>query len=151
MAYRKTQIGWWPIAIFAIPLVLLLFDYFFQWRNRPLTTISLLLSISLLVLIVLLFYKLTVETAEDAIRLSYGIGLIRITLKIDEFLSANVVKTPWYYGLGIRITPKGMLYNIQGTKAVLLEYMHKGELKTVLIGSPEPEKLKRNLESQLRN
>ena len=151
MAYRKTQMGWWLIAFFAIPVVWLLFAYFFQWGNRPLTATSLFLSTSLLVLIVLLFYKLTVETVKNTIRLSYGIGLIRITLKIDELISSKVVKTPWYYGLGIRITPKGMLYNIQGTRAVQLEYMHNGELKTVLVGSPEPEELIRNLQSQLRD
>ena len=151
MVYKKTQIGWWLIAVFAIPIVWLLLAYFYQWGSRPLTKTSLVFSVVLLILIVLLFYRFTVETEQDTIRLTYGIGLIRITPKIDELIRTEVVKTPWYYGLGIRITPKGMLYNIQGTGAVLLEYMHDGKLKTVMIGSPEPEKLKRVLDTQFKN
>ena len=150
MVYKKTQIGWWLIVVFTIPILWLVFAYLQQWGSRPLTVISLVFGDVLLILIVLLFYRLTVEIENDWVRLTYGIGLIRIRLKIEELISTKVVKTPWYYGLGIRITPKGMLYNIQGSRAVLIEYMHRGELKTVMIGSPEPEKLKRVLETGLK-
>lgn len=151
MIYRKTQTGWWLIAIFTIPILWLVFAHFQQWGSRPLTELSLAFALILLTLIVLLFYRLTVEVENDRIRLTYGIGLIKITLRIEELISTQVVKTPWYYGLGIRITPKGMLYNIQGTRAVLMEYMHKGELKTVMVGSAEPEKLKELLDARFAN
>ena len=149
MNYRKTQIGWWLIVLFTIPILWLVVAYFQQWGSRPLTELSLVFAIILLALIILLFYRLTVEVKNDTIRLTYGIGLIKITLRIDELISTRVVKTPWYYGLGIRITPKGMLYNIQGTRAVLVEYMHKGQLKTVMVGSAEPEKLKELLDARI--
>lgn len=149
MIYRKTQIGGWLIVFFTIPILWLVFAYFQHWGSRPLTELSLAFAIILLTLIVLLFYRLTVEVKNNRIRLTYGIGLIKITLKIDELISTRVLKTPWYYGLGIRITPKGMLYNIQGSRAVLVEYMHKGELKTVMVGSAEPEKLKEILDSRI--
>ena len=93
-----------------------------------------------------MFYKLTVELSDSTLKLTYGIGLIRIKFKIDELLQTNIIRTPWYYGLGIRITPKGMLYNIQGLKAIKIDYTSSGKRKSVMIGTPEPDQLKKALE-----
>lgn len=78
--------------------------------------------------------------------MSYGIGLIRIRFKIDKLEATQIIKTPWYYGLGIRVTPKGMLYNIQGSKAVEIKYLGNGKSKSVMIGTAEPELLVKALE-----
>jgi len=49
--------------------------------------------------------------------------------------------SPWYWGLGIRITPKGMLYNIQSRKALALRYVYQGKEKEILIGSKDRSQL----------
>ncbi|WP_159038497.1 hypothetical protein [Brumimicrobium mesophilum] len=51
-----------------------------------------------------------------------------------------------HYGLGIRFTAQGMLYNIQGLKAVKIKYISNGKSKSVMIGTAEPEILKEALE-----
>ena len=88
---------------------------------------------------------------KDGVRLKYGIGLISLKFKMDEVESLESIKTPWYYGLGIRITPKGILYNIQGLKAVRIHYLKDGKSKKVMIGTDEPEELMKALNSAFGN
>ena len=76
-------------------------------------------------------------------------GLINFQIKVDQLIKTNITKTPWYYGIGIKITPKGMLYNIQGTKAVAVEYRSNGITKSMLLGTTEPEKLEQTLRKKL--
>lgn len=151
MNYMKSQTGWILLGLFVPILVFLLFAYLTQWGDRPIPTILFLLLTGLLIFITLLFYKLTIEIVGTTIQIIYGIGLIRIKLILDVLHKVEVITTPWYYGLGIRITPKGMLYNIQGFKAVKLEYQHKGKNISVMIGTPEPERLKESLEKIFSN
>lgn len=146
MKYKKSQIGWVALLIFALVIILPYLVYANQWGNNPLPSTPFLVLASIFVVICFMFYKLKVELSSSTLKLTYGIGLIRIKLKIDELEQAEIIKIPWYYGLGIRLTPKGMLYNIQGAKAVSIEYTSNGKRKSVMVGSPEPERLKEALE-----
>ena len=147
MEYRKSQIGWLLIGLFSAVSIFIVLDYLNQWGTKPLTRIPFLIILSIQILVLLLFYKLTIIVKQSVLILVYGIGLIRISISIEKLLEVESIKIPWYYGLGIRITPKGMLYNIQGLNALKLVYQKKGNLKTVMLGTPEPEVLKRYLES----
>ena len=103
----------------------------------------------LFVIITLLFYKLTIQLQGSVIKVIFGIGLIKFQIKVDQLVKTKITKTPWHYGLGIKITPKGMLYNIQGTKAVAVEYVSNGITKSVLLGTKEPEKLEQIIREKL--
>jgi len=86
---------------------------------------------------------LRVSINEDTIHIIYGVGLIHIRIKPQEIKSIEIVTNPWYYGLGIKIIPKGMLYNIQGKHAIEMTYSNeKGKEKIVRIGSAKPHLLK---------
>ena len=93
-----------------------------------------------------MFYQLTVTVSEKTLKLVYGIGLIRFKKNLDKLHKVEVIKTPWYYGLLIRATAEGMLYNIQGFKAVRITLIKNGKKKSFMVGTPEPEKLKKVLE-----
>jgi hypothetical protein len=54
-----------------------------------------------------------------------------------------VVRNRWYYGWGIRITPRGWLYNVSGLDAVELALKNG---KCVRIGSDEPHALARAID-----
>jgi len=149
MKYKRSQIGWVAIAIFTSVILFLYCVYAYQWGNNPLPLIPFLLFSGLFVFICSMFYKLTVELDGSILKLIYGIGLIRIKFKIDELIRTEIIKSPWY-SLGIRITPKGMLYNIQGSKAVNIEYISLGKSKSVMIGTPEPERLIKALDESFK-
>jgi hypothetical protein len=146
MHYKKTQIGWIIIAIFVAILFILYFAHQNQWGNDPLPFVVFVFLEIVFTITLLLFYKLTIELKDSELTLTYGIGLIRIKFRMAELEEVQITKTSWYHGLGIRFTPTGMLYNIQGMKAVKIKYHRKGKSKWVLVGTAEPNALKQVLE-----
>ncbi|MCB0666254.1 MAG: hypothetical protein KDC80_10545 [Saprospiraceae bacterium] len=101
----------------------------------------------LLILIPLMFYGLRTTINDDTIQLKYGIGIITINFSISEIQSVRPVRNPWYYGIGIRVIPGGMLYNAHGLDAVEIRF--KSRKSKVRIGSGEPEILKYEIEKRL--
>lgn len=146
MQYKQSQFGWIVISLFTILVVFLSLAYAFQWGGNPLPFNVFLLMITVLIILVLLLYKLTVQVNSATLRLTYGIGLINLTFEIEELEETKVIQVPWYYGVGIRITPKGMLYSIHGLKVLQLKYNSKGKSKSLMVGTAEPELLKKVLE-----
>ncbi|TNE80628.1 MAG: hypothetical protein EP332_06965 [Bacteroidetes bacterium] len=102
-----------------------------------------------MLLVMLMFYQLRIRVFADHIKLTYGIGL-NINLKFDRILKADPIKTPWYYGFGIRITPQGMLYNIQGRTALVVYYERNGKPKKVMIGTDKPDELFKALQKLMK-
>lgn len=151
MVYQKSQIGWFLIGLFSAVSVFLVLAYWYQWGTNPLPKIPFLMALAIQIVVLLLFYQLTITVNPSGIRIRYGIGLINISISMEKLLQVDAIKTPWYYGLGIRITPQGLLYNIQGSKAVRLVYQNKSKKKTVMLGTTEPEVLKRVLEKNFNS
>ncbi len=146
MSYSKSQTGWIIIGLMSAIIILIVLLYIFQWGTNTLSLMPFLALLSIFSFLMLLFYQLTVELDGSVLKVIYGIGIITIRFRIDELLDTEVIKTPWYYGWGIRITPKGMLYNIYGPDAVRIKFTHNGKKKSIMVGSPEPEKLQHALE-----
>ncbi len=140
--YDKTQKGWLLYSIFSVVLVFMFFAYLNQWGTNPIPLWPFIFLIALFLVIISLFYRLRININSGVIRVIYGIGVIKFTFRPEVVKAVEVINTPWWYGLGIRFTPNGMLYNIQGSKAVRINYTEKGKAKTVMLGSPEPESLR---------
>ena len=146
--YKEITFGW-IILIFILPgTVLLTYLYIFQVGDRPLTTTPFLLISSLFVVVALLFYRMRVIVWSDKILISFGVGLIWKAIEIAKVANIEVVKNPFYFGWGIRMIPKGTMYNISGTRAIELHF--KDTNRIVRIGSKNPEQLKREIEARLR-
>ena len=141
MKYKHTQTGWFMIALFLVFLAHLNYLYLNHLGNNPLPFAAYFSLSILFILILLCFYKLQVNVDQSGINVIFGIGLIHIKITPEKVYHVRVVHTPWYYGLGIRFTSKGMLYNIQGSSAVEISYLD-GKSKTVLIGSNDPNALR---------
>lgn len=146
MDYKETQYGWFVIILFLLTIVSMIFLYLEQWGTHPLPKTPFLVVEGLLLFIIALFYKMTTSIEEGVIRIIYGIGLIRIKIRPEKILSVKTLKVPWYWGAGIRMTPKGWLYSLNGFKSIIIEYRTKGREKTTLIGTPDPEELKTAIE-----
>lgn len=142
MIFEEQQIGWIPSIIFVAVISVLTLAYFNQWGNNPLPLAAYIISTAVLVFILLSFYKLQAKVSSRKIHLVYGIGIIRIKIEFDKILNAEVAKTSFYQGLGIRTTSDGMLYNIHGTDAVKILYTKGGLTSSVQIGTANPESLR---------
>jgi len=93
-----------------------------------------------LVALAALFYRLVVEVDAHAIRLAFGIGLVRRSIPVGDVVSAEPVRNRWWYGWGIRLTPRGWMWNVSGLDAVELTYRDGNHFR---IGTDEPDELAR--------
>jgi hypothetical protein len=132
--YEHTQRGDMIIGLFAAVILLLLAVIIlegFEW--------IVLIVLGILTGVLLVGSTLTVTVAERGIRIRFGpVALIRKSWSLDEIESVIPVSNPWYYGLGIHWTPRGMLYNVSGFRGVEVR-LYSG--KTFRIGTDEPEAL----------
>ena len=131
--YKHTQVGYLLLTLYSI--VILFLGYFNIMTNfHPLALICL-----IIILIVLgMFSRLTVTVDDQMIKIRFGLGIIRKTFPLKEIETHRVVKNPWYYGWGIRFTPRGWLFNVSGFSAIELQ-MKNG--KRYRIGTDDPDNL----------
>lgn len=80
------------------------------------------------------FSSLTVEVTPTELRWFFGPGFWRKSLSRADIASATPVRNKWWWGWGVRLTPRGWLYNVGGLEAV--EIVLK-DGKTLRIGSDE--------------
>ena len=93
---------------------------------------------AVLVLCLVLFHSLTVTVTTATIVAAFGPGIIRKTFRVENIRAARIVRNPWYYGWGIRLTPHGWLFNVSGFDAIELEQNNKRKFR---IGTDEPAQL----------
>jgi hypothetical protein len=136
--YRHTQPGWVVGASVAGALILIL-----ALMERAGGAVVLWLVGAILALVLLVFSALTVEVDRDAIRLRFGIGLVRRTIALARVRSWRPVSNPWYVGWGIRRGPGYWMWNASGLSAVELVFEDGRRFR---VGTDEPEDLSRAIE-----
>jgi hypothetical protein len=138
MPYEHSQTGWIMLLVFSLIPISLTTSYLMLGESHLPAGVFLILLL-LFVGILLTFYKLTVKADQQSIHLVFGLGLLHFKIHPQTVDSVKIINTPWYYGFGIRFTPRGMLYNVHGVKAVQITYRDSktgnGNLKTVMIGT----------------
>ncbi|VAW11740.1 hypothetical protein MNBD_BACTEROID03-215 [hydrothermal vent metagenome] len=96
--------------------------YIFKWgKPGKLLSLKSILFIELLCLsVIAIFYKMVIEIKENVLTISFGVGLIKKRLDMNNIRkdTIDIRKIPLYYGAGIRITPFGTLYNVTSGQAV---------------------------------
>lgn len=101
----------------------------------------------LLLACTLTFYKLTITVTPEAISFSMGIGLFKKRYLLSEIKSCKPLKNPLIYGIGIRLIPNGVLYNVAGTHAVELQF--KNRKSVVRIGTNQPNEVCNEIQKHL--
>jgi hypothetical protein len=91
-------------------------------------------ALAVCLLLMIMFGSLTVAVDNRAIEIEFGIGWIHREIPLENVDSAEVIKTRWFYGWGIRLTPKGWMWNTSGFDAVQLNYQNG---KHFIIGSDD--------------
>lgn len=147
-SYREFQFANLIFAV-AIPVqILQTYLYLNHLGNNPMGLNSFVISNLIFVCIYLLFFGMTTKVDKERLFISYGIGLIRKKIDLDQIQHVTIVKNPWYYGWGIRLIPHGMLYNIGGSGGIELKL--KETASVIRIGSADPIRLKEEIQKQLR-
>lgn len=131
--YKHTQFGTLTVLFILAGIFLMIVLGYSTWWH-PLALIILVVLLACLVL----FYSLTAEIDQNHLIISFGIGIIRKRFKIRDVMNVYPVRNHWYYGWGIRMTPRGWLFNVSGLDAVEIE-MSSGKLYQ--IGTDQPKEL----------
>ena len=100
----------------------------------------------LVAFIVANFGVLTVRVDDREVRWAFGLGWISKTVPLYRIRRAEAARSPWYWGWGIRWTPRGWLWRSNGLDAVWFE-LESG--KQLGVGSVEPESLARAVADRL--
>lgn len=125
---KRTQFGW--VFIGVIILIMLIVG---SQQNDASTIIP--LSI-ISVLLLLLFYKLTIHVTEKHVKFAIGIGVISGKYDLNDIPNCKSLSyIP--FGWGIRFRPGIILFNVSGYKAIELKIKNKN--RKVWIGTNCPE------------
>jgi len=140
--YHHTQIGY--LTIIALAIILLFSALLMAVAGIHWIAIVVL---AILAICLVLFATLTVVIEGDILEIRFGPGIIRKKFLLKEIESCQVVRNPWYYGWGIRLTPHGWLYNVSGFYAVEIK-MKAG--KKYRIGSDVPNELEQAIRESMK-
>jgi hypothetical protein len=113
------------------------------------TDFKLLAMFGLIIILIALgiFAAMTVKVSAQKMKIQFGLGAIRKEFPIKEIKSFRIVKHPWYYGWGIRYSPRGWVFRVSGNSGIELQ-MKSGKLYQV--GTDEPQKLAEALNQALK-
>lgn len=140
--YKHTQIGYLINTLLIVPLLIL----FFTVNTTEFSQILPIIFFASLIALVL-FHSLTIEINKIRLIIKFGFGIINKKIILKDIKSCRIVKNPWYYGWGIRITPHGWLYNISGLSAVEIQIKNG---KKYRIGTDEPKKLEHAITQSIK-
>jgi hypothetical protein len=128
--YKHTQVGYLLIA--ALGGATLLVGYLnVVTRFNP----GALLILGLMIFFLTVFATLTTYVNQQAVKIRFGIGLIRKRFALQDVEEYRVVKNPWYYAWGIHAIPNGWIFNVSGWDAVELRMKNGGRYR---IGTNDP-------------
>lgn len=85
-----------------------------------------------------LFRRLRVVVTDLEVVASFGSGWPRRAIPLSEVRGARAVRNRWWYGWGVRLVPRGWMFNVSGLDAVELE-LSGG--RVFRIGTDDPEGL----------
>jgi hypothetical protein len=144
-SYRHTQFGTLVVAVLGIGVATTAAILFTVQSADERTLIGAVLGFLLLCLF--LFRSLTVVVSSKEVEVSFGPGVFRRRFHVDHIVSAGRVRNPWYFGWGIRLTPRGWMYNVSGFDAVEIEMEDNRAFR---IGTDDPDHLLKAIQTAAR-
>ncbi len=129
--FKSSQIGW--TVIFIILGIMTILGFTIEKDSFYIVGI-------ICMVILLLFFRLSITIDKDWVKFSMGIGIIQGKYAINDILdcrSVDYIPLGW----GIRFRPGKIIFNVSGTKA--LELTMKGKSMKTWIGCEDPDILVR--------
>jgi hypothetical protein len=99
---------------------------------------AVLLAMPPIIGIVAVFSRMTIELDQTELRHHFALGVWHKRVPLSDVVDATRTSSHWLEGWGIRITPRGMLYNVAGTDAVELQLRSGRRFR---LGTDEPDVL----------
>jgi hypothetical protein len=140
--YKRTQAGRNIMATVALILLVMIGSNW--WQSEAVVWPG--ISIALIVLA--LFFALTIEVTATHVSWYFGFGFWRRKVAIKDIVSVQEEQFGWLNGYGIRRIADGWLYRVDGKRALLLT---KTDGKRVALGSHDVAGLKAAIVEVMKN
>ena len=140
-SYRHTQYGW-----IAVPAVLGVVVVLATMPPGARDRVGLWVVMALLAAATMTFSRLTIAVEDTTLRWAFGWGLPRWQVPIADVVAVEPSGSSWLEGWGIRLTSRGLLYNVSGFQAVEVT-LRSG--KRFRLGTDEPDDLVRVLRARI--
>jgi hypothetical protein len=145
--YEHTQAGWpTRVALLAVAMIFVGSTMLAGPVEVGTADVVMLAGATAALVVGWLWSSLTVRIADGALRLQFGLGVPRRTIRLSDIDSLEVTRTRFWDGWGLRRTRRGWLYNVSGYDALLVRCK---DGRALLVGTDEPRKLKAALERAL--
>lgn len=135
--YESKQTGWWA---FGIAAALATLGAWLAIRHglagRPESLVGIVIVFAAVALAN--FGVLTVRVTASEVRWFFGPGLFGKSVALDRIRAVEARRSAWYWGWGIRWTPRGWLWRSSGLDVVWIEL---ADGKRVGVGTADPEGL----------
>jgi hypothetical protein len=138
LKYRHVQIGWASIIAIGVGFAVMI-GVFMSLQRVQISTGMYALAALFFGLLYGVFGRLTTEVDEHEFRARFGfLGWPQKSAPLAEIAGVLPTRLSPFSGWGIRITTRGLLFNVSGPGAVIVG-LHTG--KQFLVGTDEPEAL----------
>jgi len=131
--YEHTQVGYLIIVALAAAMIITGIVLAVSGINVIAIAVLVILAVTLV-----LFPSLTVSIWAEDLIVQFGSGVIRKRFRLNDIQSCQVLRIPWYYGWGIRLTRRGTLFRVSGFHAIHIK-LTSG--KEYIIGTDVPQEL----------
>jgi transcriptional regulator with XRE-family HTH domain len=147
-AYQAYQHKQWGFVTFTgIPLIAVVVIVIDQLL-LPIPAAGIGVLFGLLTLVTVAFSSMTIEVNESEINWSFGPGLFRKSLPLEEVGSCKKVNNPIWMGFGIHAYGTGWIYNVSGLLGVEIELKGGAFIR---LGTDEPNYLIQAIEDAKNN
>ena len=139
--YKETQIFYLLILTVIAIMSFMLIIYFGKFSNELIPISVIIIPMIILAFVAFLFYKMEIKITDNHLENSFGSKFIKRSILLSEIdiNKLQEVRFPWYYGIGLRLTPQGTLYNTKVGTAIKI--VSKDGQRTILIGTDNFKKI----------
>lgn len=138
-SYKYTQKGYFTIISIVPVLIFIIVITLLSGFDDPVFTIIMVAVAAIFLICLIIFHKLTITIDQTHISMSFGPGLFKKKFALSDIESCRPVKNPLWYGIGIRLTPDGWLYNVSGRYAI--ELALRNRKSKIRVGTDRPEEI----------
>ncbi len=135
------QYGFPKLTIF-LSIIVVLCGAAFYIQPIGSTAVPFVVSL-ILTLVMLIFFKMCITVNAKGVSWQFNFKFLKKSIDRKDIVKTEIITCPWYWGVGIRLTPHGVMYNVSGSKAIKI---CKADGTSVLIGTDQPVKLKQSIE-----